>query len=215
MTGMSPSLKALPAAANPFAIPGMEKMIGHKDCFKVRFGDFRVGIRADDRATGKDVCRRQPMQSEPKPGWPIYNERSVNPFICVPLFLCVLMSGERQGISMRLCSLARARAVIVTAILSAVFLLYSQSQLQVGFTIVTEAGVAATQATSAARIYVANIGTYIGVALANTADQQAEVFLLCWTTMVQLSRARNENFRPGDTLPSLRMNCFRNCRGHF
>ncbi|NCO34557.1 MAG: hypothetical protein AUJ92_07425 [Armatimonadetes bacterium CG2_30_59_28] len=34
-----------PAADNPFAVPGLEKMSGFKDYYKARFGVFRVGIR--------------------------------------------------------------------------------------------------------------------------------------------------------------------------
>lgn len=35
----------VPAVDNPLAVPGMEKMSGYKDYYKVRFGDFRVGVR--------------------------------------------------------------------------------------------------------------------------------------------------------------------------
>ena len=46
-----------PTASNPFAMPGMEKMSGAKDCYKIRFGDFRVGIKVDKRSRAVELQR--------------------------------------------------------------------------------------------------------------------------------------------------------------
>jgi mRNA interferase RelE/StbE len=37
----------LPSAENPYAIQGVEKLTGHKQFYKVRFGSYRLGLRID------------------------------------------------------------------------------------------------------------------------------------------------------------------------
>ncbi len=49
--------QTLPQTSNPYAERGVEKLKGHSDHYKVRFGDYRVGLRIDKRAKVIEVCR--------------------------------------------------------------------------------------------------------------------------------------------------------------
>lgn len=39
----------LPEIENPDDIKGLEKLVGHEKSFKVRFGDYRIGLNIDIR----------------------------------------------------------------------------------------------------------------------------------------------------------------------
>ncbi|MCK5328199.1 MAG: type II toxin-antitoxin system RelE/ParE family toxin [Candidatus Latescibacteria bacterium] len=43
------SFETVPGAENPFALRRLEKMRGYKICYKVRFGDYRLGLELDKR----------------------------------------------------------------------------------------------------------------------------------------------------------------------
>ncbi len=44
------AFNVMPAAANPFAVSGLQKMTGYKQYYKARFGEFRVGLKIDKKA---------------------------------------------------------------------------------------------------------------------------------------------------------------------
>lgn len=43
------AFSTLPMSANPLALPIILKMTGYKQYYKVRFSDFRVGVRIDKK----------------------------------------------------------------------------------------------------------------------------------------------------------------------
>lgn len=43
------ALKDMPVAASPFSLGCVEKMAGYPDKYKIRIGDFRVGLTIDSR----------------------------------------------------------------------------------------------------------------------------------------------------------------------
>jgi mRNA interferase RelE/StbE len=47
----------LPAAADPLSIGKIEKLTGHRNYYKIRFGDYRVGLQIDRRAREVRLCR--------------------------------------------------------------------------------------------------------------------------------------------------------------
>lgn len=46
------SFDTLPETENLSDIKGLEKLVSHEGCYKIRFGDYRVGIQID---FGKDL----------------------------------------------------------------------------------------------------------------------------------------------------------------
>ncbi|MEW6110341.1 MAG: type II toxin-antitoxin system RelE/ParE family toxin [Nitrospirota bacterium] len=47
----------LPEIENPADIKGLEKLIGHEKSYKVRFGDYRIGIKIDIESKVIECCR--------------------------------------------------------------------------------------------------------------------------------------------------------------
>jgi len=47
----------LPAAGNPFTIGGLEKLQGYRDYYRIRFGDYRVGVTIDSQARTVELWR--------------------------------------------------------------------------------------------------------------------------------------------------------------
>ncbi len=40
----------MPKATNPYTVPGVQKLKGYQQYYKVRFGDYRVGLKIDKKA---------------------------------------------------------------------------------------------------------------------------------------------------------------------
>ncbi len=47
----------LPQASNPYAEKGVEKLTGFRDYYKVRFGDYRLGLHIDKKTKTVECCR--------------------------------------------------------------------------------------------------------------------------------------------------------------
>jgi mRNA interferase RelE/StbE len=47
----------LPATADPLTLPNMQRLIGHREFYRVRFGDYRLGLRIDPQARVVECCR--------------------------------------------------------------------------------------------------------------------------------------------------------------
>lgn len=43
------SFETVPETANPFALRKLEKLRGYREYYKVRFGEYRVGLKLDKR----------------------------------------------------------------------------------------------------------------------------------------------------------------------
>jgi len=48
----------LPMAENPFTSTQIKKLTGYQDYYRVRFGDYRVGLRIDRQAQFSECCRQ-------------------------------------------------------------------------------------------------------------------------------------------------------------
>lgn len=51
------AFETMPKATNPYAVPGVGKLKGYQDYYKVRFGDYRVGLRLHKKAKVVEFCR--------------------------------------------------------------------------------------------------------------------------------------------------------------
>lgn len=51
------AFETMPKTANPYAVPGVEKLEGYREYYKVRFGDYRVGLRLDKKVKVIEFCR--------------------------------------------------------------------------------------------------------------------------------------------------------------
>jgi mRNA interferase RelE/StbE len=49
--------ETLPEVTNPFALGKLQKMKGERDFYKVRFGDYRLGLRVDQATRTIEVRR--------------------------------------------------------------------------------------------------------------------------------------------------------------
>jgi len=47
----------LPSMANPALVGSLEKLQGYRDFYKVRFGDYRLGLRIDEKQRQLHVLR--------------------------------------------------------------------------------------------------------------------------------------------------------------
>ena len=47
----------LPQTSNPYAEKGVKKLTGFREYYKVRFGDYRLGLRIDKQAKTVKCCR--------------------------------------------------------------------------------------------------------------------------------------------------------------
>ena len=51
------AFETMPKTTNPYAVPGVEKLTGYREYYKVRFGEYRVGLRLDKKAKVIEFCR--------------------------------------------------------------------------------------------------------------------------------------------------------------
>jgi len=51
------AFESLPAADDPLSIGKIEKLKGHRNFYKSRFGDYRVGLHVDRKAREVRLCR--------------------------------------------------------------------------------------------------------------------------------------------------------------
>ncbi|MCR4404604.1 MAG: type II toxin-antitoxin system RelE/ParE family toxin [Candidatus Acetothermia bacterium] len=51
------AFEVMPRTTNPYALSGVEKLKGYREYYKVRFGDYRIGLRFDKKAKTIEFCR--------------------------------------------------------------------------------------------------------------------------------------------------------------
>lgn len=51
------AFETMPKTSNPYAEPGVEKLKGHREFYKISVGDYRVGLRIDKKAKVIEFCR--------------------------------------------------------------------------------------------------------------------------------------------------------------
>ncbi|MBI3658867.1 type II toxin-antitoxin system RelE/ParE family toxin [Candidatus Acetothermia bacterium] len=51
------AFKTMAETTNPYSVPGVEKLEGYREYYKVTFGDYRVGIRLDKQVKVIEFCR--------------------------------------------------------------------------------------------------------------------------------------------------------------
>ena len=51
------AFQILPQTSNPYSEKGVEKLTGYREYYKVRFGDYRVGLRIHKKSKTIELCR--------------------------------------------------------------------------------------------------------------------------------------------------------------